>query len=669
MTFTLLDKIRRGLRKPPGYLLERLLQETHGQVERYRAPRRAARVRASDLARMAGHADVSSWWAELAGRQYMAQTVMDRTALEALCPGDVGAILVDAERAVAREVDLLGSGSVNLGKPIDWTKDYKTGLSWPNAYCRDIAYSNLERPSDVKFPWEISRMQWLIPAAQAFALTGEERFAAAVRDVIDEWIEANPYACSVNWACTMDVAIRAMTWTWLFHALHASQAWSDDGFRGRFLRSLWFAGDFTARHLEKSDINGNHYTADAAGLVFTGLFFGGTGEPAAWARQGWDILCEELPRQVYADGVDFEASVPYHRLVQELFLYPALYRSAQGLEISADYRRRLVAMAQFTEAYSRADGSVPLWGDADDARALPFRQKPVNDHRYLPALAGLVFDVPALVEAFSGPRSEVVWLLGPAAAQRLTNRPTGVLSQKSSAFREGGFYVLRNDVDHVFVDCGPLGLAGRGGHGHNDLLSFEAVLDGEHLVSDCGAYLYTASMAERNLFRSTALHNTPRINGEEINRFIRPDFLWLLHNDAAHALEVFEPDQAKDRLVVAHDGYCRLDSPVLVRRTFELDHASHSLLIADELYGSGEHAVEIPLHLAIGVRAELTAGGAILISRGRRFLVTFTSPAPWGLTIEPARVSPTYGVAVPTLKLLFQRTGLLAPLRLELRPA
>ncbi len=35
---------------------------------------------------------------------------------------------------------------------------------------------------------------------------------------------------------------------------------------------------------------------------------------------------------------------------------------------------------------------------------------------------------------------------------------------------------MRNNVDHVFIDCGPLGLAGRGGHGHNDCLAFEAVL-------------------------------------------------------------------------------------------------------------------------------------------------------------------------------------------------
>jgi len=66
-------------------------------------------------------------------------------------------------------------------------------------YCRDIDYRNPERRSDVKFPWEVSRIQWLIPAGQAYLLTGNEIYARAVRQVIEQWIVANPYAYGVNW--------------------------------------------------------------------------------------------------------------------------------------------------------------------------------------------------------------------------------------------------------------------------------------------------------------------------------------------------------------------------------------------------------------------------------------------------------------------------------------
>ena len=80
-------------------------------------------------------------------------------------------------------------------------------------------------------------------------------------------------------------------------------------------------------------MNGNHCTADGAGLAFAGLFFGQGRDPRRWQARAWSILCDEVPRQVYPDGVDFEASIPYHRLVAELFLLPALYREALGLDV------------------------------------------------------------------------------------------------------------------------------------------------------------------------------------------------------------------------------------------------------------------------------------------------------------------------------------------------
>ena len=77
--------------------------------------------------------------------------------------------------------------------------------------------------------------------------------------------------------------------------------------------------------------------------------------------------------------------------------------------------------------------------------------------------------------------------------------------------------------------------SGRGGHGHNDILSFELWLDGINLVTDCGAYLYTASREWRNRFRSTAFHNVVQVDDEELNRFLVPDNLWQLQRRCAAA--------------------------------------------------------------------------------------------------------------------------------------
>jgi uncharacterized heparinase superfamily protein len=669
MARDLIDMVKRGMKKPPRYIVQRIIHELRGHAERHVAPRRARELSAKVLAKRAGYPSFDQWWDALAARPYLAQTQMSLIDLERTCPGDQIRILNAGKRAIAHNVDLLGSGPIELGAVIDWHRDYKTGHRWPPAYCRDIEYNNPDRPSDVKFPWELSRMQWMMPLGQAYLLSGEERYAVAARELLSHWISENPYAGSVNWSCTMEVALRIHSWTWFFYVFKNSAAWAEAGFRERFLQSLYLHGDFTARNLEKSDVNGNHYTADAAGLVMAGLFFGSGKASQHWLKLGWDILCDEMPRQVFPDGVDFEASVPYHRLVQELFLLPALYRLRHGLEVPEWYRERLIAMARFTAAYSRPDGGIPLWGDADDARALPFGEQSINDHRYLLGIVGVAFNVNDLVANFSGPRSEILWLMGADVASALPDRERLDRDQSSIAFPDGGFYVLRNQRDHVFVDCGPLGLGGRGGHGHNDLLSFEAVLDGVHLISDCGAYLYTADYNERNNFRSTAYHNTPQVDGEEINRFVRPDYLWFLHNDAAYEVREVNFGPNTDRLLLSHGGYRRLKSPVTPVRSFELDHAEHRLTICDEFEGEGEHRLEIPLHLATGIEIERQEPGRLVLrSEQRSFMLTWEPMSMWELRIEPGRISPSYGIALPSTTLIWKRIGHLQMLAVTLQP-
>jgi uncharacterized heparinase superfamily protein len=651
-------RIARVLRKPPHVVLHRVLTEFNTRIDRYRAPWREHGFDAEALFAATESADIHQLWRRIGDRVHAIPIrPVSARAYDRACPGDHLRIFAAAENALAHRVDLLGSGPVALGSPIDWHTDFKTGTSWPVDFMRDIDYANLGQPSDVKVPWELSRVQWLVPAGQAYLLSNDERYAEAVRDVLDDWIAANPYAHGVNWACTMEVALRIVTWTWLFHVFSRSRAWADEAFQLRFLRTLFLHGEFTERYIERSDINGNHFTADAVGMVFAGLFFGRGEQAVRWANEGWQFLCDELPRQVFPDGVNFEASVAYHRLVTELFFLAARYREACGFEVADAYRDRLVAMARFAKAYSRPDGTTPLVGDADDARVLPFGGQPIGDHRYLAGLIGVHWHVDDLIEAFDGPRAEVFWTLGPRAAASLPAAPAEC-DGGSAAFCDAGIFVMRNARDHVVIDCGPVGTAGRGGHGHNDCLSFEAALDGVQLVSDCGAYVYTASVDERNRFRSTASHNTPQIGGHEINRFIQWDHLWTLHDDARPEVVRWETSAERDLFVGSHSGYTRIEHDLRPIRSIVLDHARHRLTITDDIEGDQSHPVTIPFHLAVGVEASSDGEAAMRLTAGaRQFRLTWSSSAEWQVAIEPARISPSYGVAVPSTRLVWRVTG------------
>ena len=571
-----------------------------------------------------------------------------------------------AARVRRLEVDFLGSGPTVLSLPIDWRADFKTGHSWPLAPSSTLDLIDLNQPSDIKVPWELSRLQWLLPLGQAYALDGDEADAALIRRVIEDWDDANPICLGPNWACTMDVALRAISLVWLFHTCHGSPAWEDRGFRFRFLRLLFVHGVFTRQHLEWSSVNGNHLTSDLAGLVVVGVFFARGKQPIDWLATGWRHLCAELPRQVPADGVTFEASVPYHRLVLELFALPALCRLKRGLPVDNAYVDRLVAMARFTAAYRRDDGSVPNWGDADDGRALPLGDQPHGDHGYLLELIGRGFDRDELPRPSRGDRTEAYWWLGPGTDSECLPDPG------SQSFADSGVHIMRGHRDHVFIDCGPVGMAGRGGHGHNDCLSFEARLDGVTLIGDPGCYVYTADMEARNAFRATASHNTPQLDGAEINRFVDARYLWTLRDDAKPQVRLWQSadDTGWDRFIGAHSGYQRLSPPVTPVRGIAMNKTEHRLIVADRFEGEGSHSLRVPLHFMPDVTVSPIGDGVWRLGGGgKAFLLAIREAGDWQATIEHGWYSPSYGVKRESRTLVFIRDGSLAPLTVGIVPA
>jgi hypothetical protein len=162
----LVGKLRRAASKPPAYVLQRMVRELGMWSERYRAPIRIRRLSAEYLSRQLGHAGIDAWWEMLARRPYLAHLELRPGEHESVCPGDAERIMRRAEDACAHTVDILGAGPVMLGRQIDWHRDYKTGFRWPAAYCADLEYGKPGHGADVKFPWELSRLQWLIPVVQ-----------------------------------------------------------------------------------------------------------------------------------------------------------------------------------------------------------------------------------------------------------------------------------------------------------------------------------------------------------------------------------------------------------------------------------------------------------------------------------------------------------------------
>ncbi|MBS1868520.1 MAG: alginate lyase family protein [Actinobacteria bacterium] len=594
-------------------------------LARVRMPLRRARLRVAPL--KAGPREVARALggatpvAALRGSALAALPTVARweEELERLDDAQRAELLARAERVLRHEFDLLGSGPAPLGPAIPWHMDFKAGRTWPLDHISRIVVSYPDG-SDIKVPWELSRFQHLPLLAAAHRLTGERRWLDELGAQLDDWIARNPVEHGPNWQCTMDVAIRAANWVAAL-ALCAEAA-AREPWLERALASLLLHGRFIRSHLEWGDVRGNHYLSDVVGLLPVAALFAGSAEGRAWADWAVAELEGELAHQVREDGCDHEASIPYHRLVCELFVCGA--QAADALRpgrLSDAFRTRLDRMLAFAADATRPDGRSPQVGDADSGRFLPLGDYGAGDQR----------DHAHLFRQ----------------AHRPTPRPAA-----HAAYPHGGYYVMRHGDLYALVRCGDVGLHGIGAHAHNDQLSFELACGGDALVQDPGSFLYTASAEERNRFRSTAFHATLQIGGAEQSP-LAGDYLFALPDRARAEALAWEADGAHARFAGRHHGYAALDPPAVHERELRFDGAARTLTLLDTVRSAGAHALEWTFPLA-PCEASGGEGRAEALFAAHR--LTIEAP---GLTfaVEDGWQSPAYGVRVAAPFLRARRTS------------
>jgi uncharacterized heparinase superfamily protein len=571
-------------------------------------------------------------------------------------PQRVTRTIAAAERVIAHEFDLLGSGRRVIAdpdrpvttsgyRPIDWVADPIARLRFPQGFAhREWNPSMTPGRADIKWPWEIGRCQHWVTLGQAFRFTKDERYAREIVEQHADFMAANPIGTGVQFVCTMDVAIRAMNWAIAFELIRESRA--AEAVMLPAYRSLFDLGAFIERNLEnKYEVTSNHFLSNVAGLFGLAMVFRDVPAGARWLSQCRAWFEQEMRVQVLPDGADYESSIPYHRLVVELFLSGARLAQLDGTPLSSDYLASLRRMLDFMTAVERPDGLMPQVGDADDGRLHIFTDYGTwqpQDARHLGGAAAAVFqDWSWRAPSGDDDLWECAWWGGTIAEP-----PAAPRAAMARTFPEAGVIVAREPNSFLLVTNGRVGTNGFGNHKHNDLLSFEFHADGAALIVDPGSYVYTSNPDERNRFRATAYHNTLRIDGSEQND-LRLDYLFRMFETSKTEHVRFENDAQQTSYVGRHTGYERLSAgPVTHEREFQLKKARRTLLITDRLTGSGRHTLAWHFHLAPGVavpaprpgRVELVAGGAAW---------AMDMPRDVTIAVTDAWYSPSYGVRVP----------------------
>jgi len=499
-----------------------------------------------------------------------------------------------ADRIMEGRFDLLAFRNLSFGTPIDWQLEPIAGKRAPLVHWSRLNYLDARLFGDKKIIWELNRHQHFATLGQAYWLTGDERYAETFVAHIHSWMDENPPKLGINWASSLELAFRSISWLWALQFFKHSVAIKPQTFL-RICKFLYL----NARHLETYPSTyfspNTHLTGEALGLFYLGTMLPEFKESVRWRNLGLQILLAQLSRHVQSDGVYFEQSSYYHRYTTDFYLHLWMLLRANKNAAPPELTEKLRLLLDHLMYITRPDGTTPLLGDDDGGRLLNLGDRPVNDFRPTLSAGAALFGRADCKFVSGGASPETLWLVGPAGLNGLDRIEAREPAQQSIAFETGGYYVMRDgwtaNSNYLLFDGGPHGTSNCG-HAHADALSFELTVSGRTLLVDPGTHTYTGSKQLRDWFRSTAAHNTLTIDGESSSVPAGP-FSW--ETIARSACSTWISRKRFDYVVASHDGFSRLPFPAIHIRTI-LFIKNNYWVVRDRIESPGGHRIQSWFH-------------------------------------------------------------------------
>jgi len=568
-------------------------------------------------------------------------------ALQGNLAGDVDKILEEAEAICEHRFRLLGYANLDYGPEIDWHLDAAHGRRAQPLPWFGVPFLDFSAVGDHKVIWELNRHQHLVTLAKAWVLTHDDKYIAELMRQWYSWRSSNPFPIGINWASSLEVAFRSLSWLWVRYLLAECSAASVN-FEQDLLQGLALNGNYIEHYLSTYFSPNTHFLGEAVGLFFIGTLCPQLHSAGRWQARGLRIVLEQAKRQVRTDGVYFEQSLYYHVYALDLFLHFRLLAKKNHLEVPESFDAILNRMLDVVQALSQA-GPPEGFGDDDGGRVFnPARNR--SEHLTDPLALGVMLLERDDLRPQASLTEEALWLFGAEAASCLS-QPSTPRAFKSVSFDSAGIYVTASSErcpQRLVFDAGTMG-TGRGGHGHADALNVTVSLAGRRWLIDPGTFCYCPDK-ERDRFRGTAAHNTLLVDGLDQ---AAPDgpFAWQglpeVRVECSVQGDTFSLFAANDT------GYLRLPDPVLHRRFVFSLHGSF-WLVRDVVHGAKPHQLQLSWHFAPDL--QVSPGKSLFVAsflpehmatKGARMALVFPETSDWTHDLTVGEVSPAYGVKQP----------------------
>lgn len=336
-------------------------------------------------------------------------------------------------------------------------------------------------------------------------------------------------------------------------------------------------GKHIEENLEYSQgMRGNHYFANIIGILACALLLDNYPDRKETISHYISELNKEVDFQFNSDGINFEASIPYHFFVLEMLDFAVLLSNnlkeltsskisipRETFETIDKVRNKFKKIREVSRSIIPNISHIPQLGD--------------NDSGYLYNLYP-TFDIKEI------------------KLQSLLRMKISIAKAGFYHFEESGLYINKNQRYHFIMRCGKIGQNGKGGHDHNDHTSFEFFADNKPFIVDPGTFNYTAYHKDRNHYRSSYMHNTFLPINEEQNLFdsgSKDDLFWLSKVRTNSALK----DVSINEVTAIHTAF---HSVCMRKIHFDLNTIS----ISDTIEKSGDKTLRLFLHPDVKIKKE-----------------------------------------------------------------
>jgi len=417
---------------------------------------------------------------------------------------------------------------------------------------------------------------------------------------MEDWVRRNPPGKNVGWE-PYPVSLRIVNWV-KFALRPRPLGQLPPACKRSLYQQLWWL----ERNLEH-EIQANHLLKNAKALFFGGAYFFGT-VADRWLRRGRELFLEQVDEQILPDGGHYERSAMYHAVVlQDMLDVLSLSVGSAGL-MSANDIAALVRHAGNALSYLQ-DLTFPAG-----------RLSMCND-----SVAGVAPETASLRSYAQAIRPLIA-----------SHSPPGTLLINK---QDTGFFGYRHDAEMLLVDGGAPTPPYQPGHSHCGLLGFELVVAGRPVIVDSGVYDYETTPL-RHLLRSTAAHNTVRIDCDEQSEIWGAFRMGRRARPGRISLSADLPDRFC--FTGSHDGYRHRAGRPIHRRVVEC-RIGQCWRVADDIIGGGSHLVESFLHFHPSFQLEKRGDGWIAACQesALRFRITAGGG---GAERQPSTYCPQFGV-------------------------